>query len=126
MWQTLRSVCGNLEVLSIDPSHIAFKHEAAHWRKKTPGIRFLRKVLVKFNAVVENMDGDSFGPVFTGRFSGTVSFRERQARDHVYHGTLPLPRARSIHATLTSSTPFLTVRSGLTVSLLWCVFIQKR
>ena len=47
MFEALREQLPNLQVLSLDPLHLVFTYEQAHWKKRTPGSVFLRKVLAR-------------------------------------------------------------------------------
>eukprot|EP00971_Amphidinium_carterae_P171297 3395560-Amphidinium_carterae.1 len=44
MYDALKAVLPNMTFLSLDPLHLVFVYEQAHWKKQTPGSCFLRSV----------------------------------------------------------------------------------
>ncbi|CAE7768244.1 unnamed protein product [Symbiodinium sp. CCMP2592] len=82
-WQALRTVCPNLQVMMLDPTHLAMTFEYASSRKRTPGSKALRAVLQKLSAVDLSADARSWGLVHTGANSRPLTVEERRVRNQI-------------------------------------------
>ena len=59
--RTLETVCPNLQVMALDPVHLAMTFESASFRKRTPCTRALRRILSKFSNVDETLNAGAWG-----------------------------------------------------------------
>jgi hypothetical protein len=73
--------CTNLEMLCLDPIHLCITYKHAHARKSTPGSRFLKRILNRFN-VIPSKELD-LGKPFTGVEEIGLSVAELFMRDKI-------------------------------------------
>jgi len=66
LFQALRGTCPNLQILALDPTHLAMVYEHCHYRKRTRGSRALRILLAKFWRVDPAADAAAWGPAYDG------------------------------------------------------------
>jgi len=108
LWQETRNCMPNLMSLSLDTTHLAMVYEYATWRRRTPGSRALRRVMVKFNQVDTSMRPDTWGSFYTGSGERPLDAEETRLRDAILDGSLGLSRSKLIMDNLDCSKPFYT------------------
>ena len=82
----VQEVCPNLRCLSLCIPHLAFVYESASWEHKTPGSRFLRRILLKVACVRGPQPNVSTQPLYVG--GGTLTRAEQIKVDHIRKGDL--------------------------------------
>ncbi|CAE7200950.1 unnamed protein product [Symbiodinium natans] len=105
-WEQLRVICPNLQVLALDPVHLAMTYEFASSRKRTPGSSMLRRILQKFTAVESAHTAEQWGRVFTGSDGRVLSREEEMLRNHIENRSMRLRDAEHILAQINSEIPF--------------------
>lgn len=86
--ETLKAQCGNLRVLSLDPMHIVFTYEQAHWRKITPGSQLLRRIMAKLTPRSDAPPGWDMN-VFNGVLGTPASVLENRLLDQIGDCSMP-------------------------------------
>lgn len=66
LWRSLQGIFPNLEALCLDPVHLPIVYEYSTWKKRSPGSRFLRMIMNKFNKRDSTLDPAIWGDVQTG------------------------------------------------------------
>ena len=104
----LRQVCPGIQAMSLDPLHTAFKYEQAHFERKSPGSRFLPKVLGKFSATRGNgrasgLCGSTF---YDGIAELHVGRAEKRARELLVDRTMDKREAEKLRDELDVDAPF--------------------
>ena len=105
-WQALRRVCPNLQVMTLDPTHLSMTFEYASSRKRTPGSKALRAVLHKLSAVDFSADARSWGLVHTGANSRPLTAEERKVRDQIEDRPMRKADAEKVLNSLEVDKPF--------------------
>ena len=99
-------MCPNLEVLSLDPLHIAMKYEQASYERKSPGSRFLRQIISKFSAPGSSLRiGKEL--YYDGGEIPKVGPAEKRARQLLEEGRMQKSEAEALRSSLDSGEPFL-------------------
>jgi len=97
LFQTLRGVCPQLEILALDPAHLATVYEHCHYRRRTPGSRALRILLAKFWRVGPTADAATWGPVYDGSgLPPLLDDLDSMRAEQILSGTMELTRAARI------------------------------
>ncbi len=104
----LKQICRNLSTMSLDPTHLAIVYEYAHWRKRTPGSNYLRKIAIKFNKRDASLEPEAWGHVFEGSNARCLSREEETARCHIVNMSMSKHRANLIERQLDADVPFYT------------------
>jgi hypothetical protein len=63
-------------MLCLDTVHLAMVYEYSTWHKKTPGSRFLRRIMAKFCVRGEGLTADTWGEPFDGTGCRPLSVEE--------------------------------------------------
>ena len=105
-WQSLRAICPNLQVMSLDPTHLAMTFEYASSRRRTAGSKALRAVLQKLNAVDVDANADLWGPIHTGRNSRALTTEEQRVRNQIEDRSMRKADAEKILNSLDVDKPF--------------------
>lgn len=100
MLTELRRALPNLLVLALDPVHLAMTYEHTHFRKRTPGSRVLRILLMKFARSDPSLNMGSWGVVYEGNEAAVHDTNgERHFRDMILHQSMqPSVAARVLNA----------------------------
>ena len=91
----LHEVLPNLEILSVDPVHLAMRYEDSQGRHRTPGSRMLRRLLHKFSRTPAS-DASLSLAVFDGDHAPGRTAQEASAAGMIADGSMPLARARRV------------------------------
>ena len=101
----LRRVRPNLEVLSLDPAHIATKYEQASYERKSPGPKFLRQIISKFSAPGTN-SGIGAEMYYDGAEFPKVGPAEERARQLLEKKSMEKCEAENLRSNMDSGEPF--------------------
>ncbi|CAJ1387393.1 unnamed protein product [Effrenium voratum] len=104
--ERLHEVCPNLQMVSLDPVHLAFAWEYSTWKKRTAGSRALRAVLSKLSQRDPARGADAWGEVYHGSSAFELTAAEEVYRDNIRHSSMPIQTARRILKDMDYSTPF--------------------
>ena len=66
MIEAFRNTFSNLEVLSLDPTHLAIVYEYSTWRKRSPGSSFLRELMAKSSVFDSAVSPEVWGQPYSG------------------------------------------------------------
>ena len=77
LFREAKTICPNLQLLALDPTHLAMTCEYASSRKRTAATRCLRLILRKLTAR-DNLSAATWGPVFTGSNAKPLSREEEK------------------------------------------------
>ena len=105
---SLKNICPNLQVMALDPVHLAMTCEYASSRKRTKATKTLRCILSKFSAVDHTYDAASWGHVFHGRSCKGLTVEESSLRQKIEDRTMRVTTAEQILSQLDPSRPFYT------------------
>ena len=105
LFHELKDICPNLCCLSLDPVHLAIVYEYAHWKKKTPGSKLLRRLLNKVNNIDPEAKMASWGPFFCGDGPPSLCREEERARHGILEGNMSAAKARRIIEELDADKP---------------------
>ncbi|CAE7526256.1 unnamed protein product [Symbiodinium microadriaticum] len=105
-WEELRLICPNLQVMALDPVHLAMTYEFASSRKRTPGSKMLRLVLSKLTARDDQCSGQEWGPTFSGSSCRPLTHEEDTARNHIESRSMKSREAERILKNLDPQKPF--------------------
>ena len=106
LWNHARQICPNLQILALDPVHLAMTCEYASSRRRTASSKILRAILQKFSAYSSTCSPNSWGPVFTGGKFRPLSREEEQARLQIEDRSMRMNIAEKILSELDASIPF--------------------
>ena len=106
LFQELRQTCPSLQLLALDPPHLAIVYEYATWRKRTPGSHLLRRIMGKLSKVSSEFSSAFWGPFFDGSECRELDYEETVMRSHVLAGSLSRARAVRILQTMDAEKPF--------------------
>ena len=59
-----------MQILSLDPVHLAMTYEHCHFNKRTPGSRVLRLIMAKFAKHDHNLTANYWGRIYDGLQAG--------------------------------------------------------
>ncbi len=104
----LRKVAKNIEIMLLDPTHLAIVYEYATWRKRTPGSKLLRRMMRKFAQHDSNLDASAWGVPYEGTSEAPLTRQEEMLRARVLTGGMPLTRARMVLAQMNDDKPWYT------------------
>ena len=104
--QELRCVCPNLQVVSLDPIHLAMTWEYASGRKRTQGSSALRRLLAKFTAVDATCSAARWGRAHDGGACAQLTYEEARTQRQIQDRSMRLRTAESFLANLDPSKPF--------------------
>ncbi|CAE7205271.1 unnamed protein product [Symbiodinium sp. CCMP2592] len=82
-FSTLKSLCPNLQGMSLDTVHLAMTCEYGSARRRTGATKALRRVLAKFAAVDTAVGPEAFGKIFSGGKAKHLTAEEERFRRHV-------------------------------------------
>lgn len=82
--------------LSLDPTHAAMRYEEGTGGRKTAGSMLLRSFMAKFAAHDVEVQGNIWGPFFTGQSKETLSPQENRLRDQILSSSMPKRRAKRV------------------------------
>lgn len=102
---TQRAHCTSLQFLTGDPTHLCFKYEAAHGRRRTEGANVLRLMQAKFNRVTESVDSTTWGPPYLGK-AVPLSPSEQETRNMILKRSMPLRRAKARLSAIDGQVPY--------------------
>ena len=105
LFRELKGICPNLCCLSLDPVHLAIVYEYAHWKKRTPGSKVLRRLLNKVNNIDPAATMSSWGAFFCGEGPEGLCREEDRARSAILTGSMSAPKARRIIEELDADKP---------------------
>ena len=106
LWQSLRHICPNLQVLALDPVHLAMTCEYASGRKRTALTKTLRLILRKLTVHSPHCTEKTWGPVFRGDNCKALTREEEKARSQIEDRSMPLKKATALLENLDGSVPF--------------------
>ena len=106
LWQSLRLICPNLQVLALDPIHLAMTCEYASSRKRTALTKTLRLILRKLTVHSPHCTDNTWGPVFRGDNCKALTREEEKARSQIEDRSMPLRKATALLENLDGSVPF--------------------
>eukprot|EP00969_Alexandrium_andersonii_P059566 2622836-Alexandrium_andersonii.AAC.1 len=89
----LQGVLPGLEMLALDPVHLAIVYEYSTWRKKTPGSIMPRRIMAKLTAIDPAKNGQAWGDAFNGRCCAEPRRREQTFREQVLDRSMPIAHA---------------------------------
>ena len=104
--EELGRICPNLQVVALDPIHLAMTWEYASSRKRTPGSKALRRVLAKLTATDASCTSDRWGRIFDGRSQPQLSFEENKARNQIQDRSMRTSLAEKLLEELDPEKPF--------------------
>ena len=93
-------------MLSLDPVRLAFAWEYSTWKKRTPGSKALRAVLIKLSVRDPQATAEHWGCVYEGTAPPEPTPREQAQRDRIKDGGMPLRTAKQTLHTTDYSVPF--------------------
>jgi len=104
-WSELSSAFTNLEILSLDPTHLVMMYQSAHWRKRTEGSQWLRRAMAKLTKRLPDLNASDFGSVYLG---GPVTLTPSE--DRLLHqlktASMSPQRAKQIFRNFTAQQPW--------------------
>jgi len=107
LWDTLRRVLPNLQIMCLDTVHLGITYEYGFWRKHTPGSTLLRTIMSKFTVYDPELTDTDWGPAFNGSGPKTRDTREEKLyRDHIWEQSMCTGRAKRVLAELNTKNPF--------------------
>ena len=106
LWQSLRHICPNLQVLALDPVHLAMTCEYASGRKRTALTKTLRLILRKLTVHSPHCTEKTWGRVFRGDNCKALTREEEKARSQIEDRSMPLKKATALLENLDGSVPF--------------------
>ena len=106
LWHHVRRRCPNLQILALDPVHLAMTCEFASSRKRTASSTILRTILQKFSACSHTCTPCSWGPIFTGDKFRPLTREEEQARLQIEDRSMRISIAEKILSQLDATVPF--------------------
>ena len=106
LWNSLRPVLPNIQIMSLDPVHLAIVYEYSTWKKRSPGSTFLRLILRKLTAYDATLSERAWGPVYCGDAARPLSREENTYRDQILNRDMSAARATRVQASLDPNTPF--------------------
>ena len=106
LFREAKTICPNLQLLALDPTHLAMTCEYASSRKRTAATRCLRLILRKLTAR-DNLSAATWGPVFTGSNAKPLSREEEKARNQIEDKSMRKVQAENILQNLDPAKPFL-------------------
>ncbi|CAE6972000.1 unnamed protein product [Symbiodinium sp. CCMP2592] len=116
LWKGLRCICPNLQILCLDPVHLAMTCEYASSRKRTAMSRTLRAILQKLSVHSSHCTENTWGTFFRGENCKPLTHAEERARLQIEDRSMPLRKAAAILDNLNASVPFFE-RSEWSLSL---------
>ena len=102
----LQTICPNLQLMALDPVHLAMTCEYATSRKRTRCTRMLRRILCKFSAVDPTVDSGAWGKFFNGRNCPKLTTEETKFRNQIEDRSMRKADAEALLANLDPTTPF--------------------
>lgn len=111
LFDGLRGVLPQLRFLSLDPVHPTIVCEHAHYRKKTPGSRDIRRLLVKFSKYDDSVAPEQWGAQFTGCESMRSTTTALRYRNMLLDASMPHANAVRILASIDSEIPWMNADS---------------
>ncbi len=108
LFDGLRGILPNLEILSLDPTHLAMVYEYATWRRKTDGSKLLRRIMAKFARHNPILSAATWGPPYDGVRDVRLTRAEELSRSKVSPGSMPLARARMVVESIDDDVPWYT------------------
>ena len=103
---TLKTICPNLQLMALDPVHLAMTCEYASSRRRTGFTRVLRRLLCKFTAVDSTLDAGAWGKFFDGRNSPPLTAAEIKFRNQIEDRSMRQTEAVRLLEGLDPTTPF--------------------
>ena len=108
LWALFQPAFPALQVLCLDPLHLAIVYEYATWRKRTAGSKLLRIIVGKFSKVDRSASAATWGEQYTGVGERPLAAEERRVRDRITSGAMPKKRASHVLEWLNPETPYYT------------------
>ncbi|OLP86584.1 hypothetical protein AK812_SmicGene32290 [Symbiodinium microadriaticum] len=96
----LRTICPSLQVLALDPVHLAMTCEYASARKRTASSRQLRLILRKLTADDAEAMAGRWGPVYHGGSPPALNWEEKRARQQLEDRSMRQSDAQKLLADL--------------------------
>ncbi|CAE7421452.1 unnamed protein product [Symbiodinium natans] len=106
LYKEAKHVCPNLQVVALDPTHLAMTCEYASSRKRTAATRYLRIILRKLTARSE-LSAGTWGPIFCGENATPFTREEQRVRAQLADRSMRKAEAERILANLDATKPFL-------------------
>ncbi|CAE7226703.1 unnamed protein product, partial [Symbiodinium sp. CCMP2456] len=106
LWKGLRCICPNLQILCLDPVHLAMTCEYASSRKRTAMSKTLRAILQKLSVRSSRCTENTWGTIFRGDNAKPLTHEEQKARSQIEDRSMPLKKATAVLEHLNASVPF--------------------
>ena len=106
LWLHLRKVLPNMQIMALDPVHLAIVYEYASWHKRTPGSTFLRRILSKLTAYDQRIAGLPWGPPFAGVNAKPLEPHEQKSRALILDQSMQILVATRLERNLDVASPF--------------------
>ena len=106
LWKGLRCICPNLQILCLDPVHLAMTCDYASSRKRTAMSRTLRAILQKLSVHSSRCTDSTWGTIFKGDNCKPLTHEEEKARVQIEDRSMPHRKATAILDNLDASVPF--------------------
>ena len=103
-----RALMPSLEIMCLDPVHLAMVYEYATWHKRTAGSSFLREIMSKLTAHDPDRSPESWGMPFTGIEDRPLNAQETRIKNMIGDRSMPYRRARRVRDHFDTSRPYGT------------------
>jgi len=108
LWREVSKVLPNLEIMTLDPVHLAIVYEYSTWNKRTEGSRLLRSLMAKFTAYDATINASTWGGAYTAADTRPLNREEELARARIEARSMSVHKARRIADAIDVGQPFIT------------------
>ena len=100
-------ICPNLQIMALDPVHLAMTVEYASGRRRTPISKALRRILRKLTAYSSGLKPTTWGAAHTGQTCANLSREEERLRAQIEDRSVRLRDAQALLDNLEPDAPFI-------------------
>ena len=104
--QEVKVICPNLQVMALDPVHLAMTVEYASSRRRTGLSKALRQILRKLTAHSSNLKPTTWGAIYTGQTCASLTREEERLRAQIEDRSMRPREAQSVLDNLEPDVPF--------------------
>ena len=106
LFQEFRLICPNLQIMTLNPVHLAMTWEYASSRKRTAGSKTLRKILSKFTATDDSFDVRRWGRPYDGTTCAPLTYEEARVQRQIQDCSMREKTAQRLLRELDPNKPF--------------------
>jgi len=106
LYSEVKAVCPQLTWVSLDPVHLVIVYEQSHFRKKTPGSSFLRRIMARFAKLDFSKDVGVWGEAYSGHDYLREQRHETTARNSIIAQSYSRARSATVEADFPSEEPY--------------------